>query len=357
MNIDNLSTFRMYGKSKSSCFDFFHNDLEPAQTKGLGYLLVKSFDARVAFYNLLKKKTPSISIQANAASRMKWVVDCELSKNDCRLDILIRLYDKNKPQYSFLLEAKSTKKRVDCQSVESQLNDYIKVFTDELLEFNKDKVFGVVLTQFSLLSPSINNIYISWEELTQQLQPISLRDVLVKDYIDFIISNMKFKFYSDEVLSIAAGDSIGRVEKLRIYMCQPNRFLKLPLFITFREKNGGRMTRLYRIQENIPSINCNDKQELETLSAKYSDIKIADKIKDWNDVDSDNKVRSEEDYRQLIILVQDERYDIILPRPVKPERNNVDSVGWSYSLSDFFSNENECETNREPIIIKRSQKE
>lgn len=140
-------------------------------------------------------------------------------------------------------------------------------------------------------------------------------------------------------------------------MCQPNRFLKLPLFITFREKKGGRMTRLYRIQENIPSINCNDKQELETLSAKYSDIKIADKIKDWIDGDSDNKKRSERVYRQLIILVQDEKYDIILPRPVKPERNNVDKYGWSYSLSDFFSNENECETNREPIIIKRSQKE
>lgn len=349
------SSFRMYGELYSSCFDFFPNKLEPAQTKSLGYLLAKSEVANKIFLNVLQSKVranfkngiESEKLPVSKLQNGRLVVDCELNKKaNLRLDILLRYYDcNNKPILACLLEAKSIAKKRDATTVEDQLTQYLQLYKDELSAF--ESVKGCILTSYSIMSLENKDIiYLTWEDIIGQLYVVREKDSLIRDFCDFILNcNNMNRFYDKEVLSIAAGSSIENVEKLRIYLCQPNRFKSNPLFVTFRAAKGGEMKRLYRIKENVLSFDCQDKESLRILEEKYPGITA--KIKQWITVNNeDDRVHDE---RQLFIM-DEGNLDIELPVPVKPERNNVDKSGWEYSLSDFFRKSEQDEV----VIIKKN---
>ena len=237
-----------------------------------------------------------------------------------RADIVIKIDTKKKPLIAIIIEAKSIKTNVNQQSLSAQISNYLK--DQQFPELSSYKKIGIVLTKYSQSVPDVVNI--SWENIVNLLldfcKKLKLNEIITQ-YLNFLTQiDKSMKYYEKEVLSIPAGKSLAMVQKYNIYVCPDtkNYNYKRPLFVTFRQANGGVMDKLYKI-EDIIILNPTNQNEVQALKdSTYSDS-VKTRITNYLTAANYN---TPIDYdERFYILSETESIDLSLsPRP---QRNNA----------------------------------
>lgn len=326
------STFRLYNQINSSFFNLIDGKTEVQQTKGLALLLAKSDVFLNEFiYILLNKKLNFDEV----------IVNAELTKNNFRCDILIRLFFNKEPLHAFLIEAKSVNKGIEAFSVINQIDNYSNNDYSEIKPF-RNKISLIILTKYNTISSETSHIFITWNDIVNMLFKVKgssnehILNELTKDYLNFL-TNIKgtMKFYENEVLSIPTRDNTNLLASSEpyIYEC-PNdnkyRINSKPLYIAFRKSGGGVMDKLFGIDDIII---LNPKNGLEPfINDESYDLDVRNRVKKY--CEKINLTEVDED-KQFLIL---SKTNIIeLKHNPKPLKNN--SYRAYYQLHDILQNE------------------
>jgi hypothetical protein len=321
--------FRTYQNFNSSIFDLISGENEVKQTKGLSLLLAKNEDFLNYFCNY-HKFTKEIG-KFNIKDYSKVIIISEfLLEEGKRADIVMKFYKKDKPAFVFLFEAKSINIQTNIENVCNQLNNYVE--KNKKLKFNNFTIYKILLTKNNIIEDGF--ITITWEEIIQLLLNYKLKNELITDYINFL-TNIKrtMKFYEKEVYSIPAGDSNKYQSNYPfVYEC-PNTvkyiMKKKPLFLTFRNDNGGEMEKLFGLDYNIIM---NPQQDLDDFykSDDYN-TDVKNRVKNYvEDFWKGNPLPNTK--HQFFIL--SETNQIALKHKPKPRTNNAFRA--YYKLSDLL---------------------
>lgn len=356
------TSFKLYqeqnSKLESSIFDLIDGDSETKQTKGLAYLL--KLDTKI-IEKILSLKIVSSRLKellGNNINKLKNVefiqVDAEMLSLDnppVRRDITITFYGKSKDKLEnekilvIIIEAKSAKLK-SVGNIKKQLNKY---FDSKHYPYDCNiPKLGITLTKYNQIfdSNDENFVSITWTELIQIIRDeikdkskaLLIKNILI-EYYDFITGvDKNMNFYEKEVLSVSAGKTFDIIKKYNIHACPSSYSYKTPIFITFRNKGGGNMDTLYKI-DDILLLNPNNvsyKTIIENSKLKYSK-RLLDYIEErknkW-------KFEKSEDYRFYILS---ETEQISLKHSPKPPTNN--SGARYYSLSEMLSGKLEVKVN------------
>lgn len=271
-------------RHSASIFDLIDGNHETKQTKSLSYLFFK-FPGLVEFFILkIEERTKKKMPQCRTADFIQ--VDAEMvSAKDyfLRRDITLSFYQHNKLYFVIVFEAKSINVGSKHKDIENQLNSYLDS-THYPHEKGVQKM-GVTITKYPTLHSLDNGFFsFTWTDVITILTEYTKKNPkvdghLIEEYNDFLKGvGRGMRYYEIEVLSVAAGGTHGLTGKHFIHSCpqhQQGYNYKEPLFITFREKNGGEMQYLYKIEDIIvldpysPS--------LEVLLANY-DVEFGERI-------------------------------------------------------------------------------
>lgn len=316
------SEFRLYGKLNCTVFDLISGDLEPKQTKALGYLLSKSQIAMSVFLSLIKH------------SRFKYdrvIVDCEAQRkqleNNDRIDILLRFYLNNNPQIAFIVEAKSARANTSAQSAAHQAAKYTYGFS-QLFAF-QGNIHLISLTREVKEITQI--VSLSWSELITALFPKASKDKLINDFILFFL-NIKggMKYYDEEILSIPAGRTYAAIMASGIYECPVDyKSKKRSLYITFRKKKGL-MDRLYKLTD-VVEFDINDVTAIDEVNKTWPGF--ASRVSIYKQTLLAQGHVSVSGIKRVYILDLD--HPLILPVSVRPVENNAPPV--YYYLHEFLA--------------------
>lgn len=316
------SEFRLYGKLNCTVFDLISGDLEPKQTKALGFLLSKSQIALSVFLSLIKH---------SGLKYDKLIVDCEAQRkqqgNNDRIDILLRFYLNNIPQNAFIVEAKSARANTSAQSAVLQAAKYINGFS-QLSDF-VGKIHTISLTRE--VKEITQVVSISWSELVTALYPKASKDKLISDFLIFFL-NIKggMKYYDEEILSIPAGVTYNAIMSSGIYECPVEyKSKKRSLFITFRKKKGL-MDRLYNLID-VVELDINDMTAVNEVDKTWPGFKTRLSIYKQELMNQGHV--SVSGYKRVYILDLD--HPLVLPVPVRPVENNAPPV--YYYLHEFLA--------------------
>jgi len=251
-----------------------------------------------------------------------------------RADIVIKIDTKKKPLIALIIEAKTIKANVNQQSLAAQISGYLddQKFP-ELSSYNK---IGIVLTKYSQSIPDVVNI--SWENIVNLLWDFCKKlnqNEIITQYLKFLTQiDKSMKYYEKEVLSIPAGKSLTMVQQHNIYVCPDtkNYNYKRPLFVTFRQANGGVMDKLYKI-EDIIILNPTNQNEVQALKDSTYPDSIKTRISNYLTAANYN---TPIDYdEKFYILSETESIDLNLnPRP---QRNNAKFT--YYTLKEILTNQ------------------
>ncbi|QKS73057.1 hypothetical protein FLK61_41440 [Paenalkalicoccus suaedae] len=340
--------FRLYqtenSKYKSSLFDLIGGDLETKQTKGLAYLLNLSSEFLEGFIrmnvinNNMKDRLSEAGYKALLNSDFL-SIDAEmvsLEKEKVRRDITLSFFYKSKKCFVLVLEAKNIRAG-KVYNLEKQLEKYIdnKYFPHD---GNVPKL-AVALTKYKQSFRSNKFISLTWVEIIQvlhqtlQLNLESTKYEVLKDYYNFITGVDKgMNYYEKEVLSVPAGKTFEEITNYHIHAC-PDRSpynYRDPLFIAFRQKNGGVMDKLYKIEDILilPPKN-------QSVLKDISDGSLSYKQRLLTYIDERNKGHGFKKHDIYRFYILSEREHISLQHCPKPEKNN--SGGWYYTLSEVLS--------------------
>lgn len=247
--------YNLYNKINCSIFDLMgkdngvkHNEHEPNQTKGLGYLLAKSAIAMKAFCSLVGE---------TIVKGDRWTVDCEMMSKTSpkvlqRIDILIRITNKKGLTRSLLIEAKSFNSKTPATNAINQASHYASAFgvtIDKIVSLTFDYDYSIV----PLVKTSIPIVMIRWRDVLNALLKTQSQEPLLIDYINYLIKNNHvMNYYDDEVLTIPARGTYDAVNKSSLYVC-PSSFSfikKKPLYVAFRGYKG-KTTELYKVEEKF----------------------------------------------------------------------------------------------------------
>src|SRR5690606_14843320 len=158
---------------------------------------------------------------------------------------------------------------------------------------------------------------------------------LARQYLDFLLQiDRSMNYYEKEVLSIPAGKTLSRVVKHKIYECPDTAKYshKKPLFICFRQKHGGVMDCLYKI-EDIIVLNPADKADLEILNNSTFPDSWKRRIFAYiNDTGYPKDLNHD---KRFYVLSETE--NIPLSHQPRPPRNNTGHT--YYSLVDILTND------------------
>lgn len=340
--------FRLYqtenSKYKSSLFDLIDGDRETKQTKGLAYLLSLSseFLKELLSVNKIKaviKKKLSKNEYDQFLNSDYLKVDAEMiseGKEKIRRDITLTFYYKSQKVLVFIIEAKNIKLDVN-YNLEEQLQKYIdpKYFPHD------DHVpkIAVALTKYKQSFKSEAFISFTWIEMIQvlhqslQLNLDSTKLLVLRDYYKFITGVDKgMHYYEKEILSVPAGKTFEEITKYHIHACPdtPSYNYRDPLFITFRQKGGGVMDKLYKI-EDILILSPANLSVLKDISE--SDFSFKDRLLAYiEDRKNGHGFKRNDTYRFYILSESDH---ISLSHNPRPEKNNAG--GWYYTLSEMLS--------------------
>jgi hypothetical protein len=326
-------------KYNASIFDLISGNNEPKQTKGLACIFSKYKEFLTDFLNIEKVKS-EIQLKVKDFS-IKKIDSIEVSAEKFsitgdRADIVIKLMGKNNVLFAIIIEAKSIKTKVNQRDLSNQIkNKYLEdnSFVDLL---NVQKI-GIVLTKYCQIIPEI--ICITWDEIIDLLDNFCKRNkytdnTLIYQYFSFLTKiGGSMKFYEEEVVSIPAGGTMKLIEKHKVYTCpisHRNADLKKSLYMTFRDKNGGEMSTLYKLVDTI-IFNPDDSNEIDRLRESNINPDIIGQIeeylkeKDWQD---------NEDCKFFIFSLDG---NIELPKKPRPPRNNLGC--WYYKLKDLLEKE------------------
>jgi len=341
--------FRLYTHTQtdfqSSIFDLINGERETKQTKGLAYVFsqYKSFlfyfldfkPVKDGLNNCLKSNLIFENITSIEVSAERFTTDRK------RADIVIKIDSKKKPLIAIIIEAKSIKTNVNQQTLSNQILNYLddQQFP-ELISYQK---IGVVLTKYKQIIPSIVNI--NWENIVQLLFDFCKKlspNEIINQYLNFLTQiDKSMKYYEKEVLSIPAGKSLSMVQQYNIYVCPDtkNYNYKRPLFVTFRQANGGVMNKLYKIEDSI-ILNPTNQNEIQALQNSTYPDKIKTRILSY--LAASNYGTPIEYDERFYILSETDSIDLNL-NP-KPKRNN--SKFTYYTLKEILTKQ---------IVIPESQ--
>lgn len=320
---------------------------EPAQTKGLGYLLARSPITMEAFLRLLGKDKKNI----NYLLSERYIVDCEYRLNKhCRADIIVS-FPNSENKETILIEAKSISKNINDEVTEPQIEDYLNADF-----FEGKNVTVVTLTANTTLCGSSENIInIRWSDIVDMLYDILNKNknnsdaelCLIEDYFNYLSKIQKFMNYYDiDVLSIPAGQTIEIVKKTSIYECPStgkgykSRGEHHPLYMAFRGTQG-RIEKLYKI-EDVIVLDPNNETDVEKSGGK-------NKIEEYKEA---RKTLPKEEDR----ILEGEKYfffinkeeSITLPYPIIYEANNS-YVETNRKLYEYFAKPTEI--NGEKVVL------
>ena len=333
------STFSLYAKGdsdlQSTIFDAFSGRHEVRLTKALAFMIHANTKLLKAILKLpqihagLKEQGVRISFGKTTS------VDVGAEKTSTsgkRADIVIKINKHGKPIAAILIEAKGVDTTVNAAAIQAQIIDYItpEVFPD--LCHYSDKIVPVVLTKHEDLLSDIPCI--TWTEIIDCVSRIMKKnnDLLLTQFYKFITGiGDNMEYFEEEVLSIPAGGSIDLIEKYGVYECPASyRKHKKPLFVTFRDRDGGRMKKLWRV-DKILEFNPSKKSDCNLL--EHSNLKDETKTRVINYL-AEQRFESSEDSR-IYVLSMEETID--LQHKPKPKRNNSNIA--YYTLSEIISKE------------------
>lgn len=341
--------FRLYTDTKtdfqSSIFDLISGEKETKQTKGLAYVFTQYESFLFSFLDF-KPVKDGLKICLKSSIKFEEITSIEVSAERFttdrkRADIVIKIDSKKKPLIAIIIEAKSVKTNVNQQLLSSQILNYLddRQFP-ELISYQK---IGIVLTKYNQSIPNIVNI--SWENIVQLLfdfcKKLSANEI-ISQYLNFITQIDKaMKYYEREVLSIPAGKSLTMVQQYNIYVCPDtkNYNYKRPLFVTFRQANGGVMNKLYKI-EDIIILNPTNQNEVQALQNSTYPDNIKTRISSYLAAANYN---SPIDYDERFYILS-ETDSIDLNQNPKPQRNNAKFT--YYTLKEILTKQ---------IVIPESQ--
>lgn len=347
--------FRLYqtenSKYKSSLFDLIDGDRETKQTKGLAYLFSLSSELLSEFLSI--EKINNLIKERLSSSQHKEYLESDLIKVDAemisvgdekiRRDITITFYFKSKKVLVLIIEAKNIKSGID-HNIEEQLQRYVnpKYFPHDE---NVPKI-AIALTKYK--QTYINEVFgtMTWVEMIQILHrtlKLSLDPTkfhFLNDYYKFITGVDKgMNYYEKEVLSVPAGKTFEEITKYHIHACPDTSSYNYrdPLFITFRQKGGGVMNKLYKIEDImvLPPENLSVLNDISESNLPYK-LRLLAYVKERK---AGHGFKSNDTYRFYILS---ENEHISLPHNPQPEKNNAG--GWYYTLSEMLSGRNKVFT-------------
>lgn len=344
------SEFRVYNKLNCNLFNLIGGDLEPKQTKALGYLLSASPLALKTFLDLVGYKNSGKTIDFN-----HYIVNCEVQKkqNKCndRIDILLRFYHDIKPVRAIIIEAKSVRSKTSQINADKQACRY----TDfPILEEFKDKVTTVTLTR-DVIRYEGNSTPLSWSDLIDGLYSCYLKfqkkpEVrTIENFVCFILNiEGSMKYFDEEILSVPVGKTWKAVKETGIYECPSNyREHKNVLYMAFRGKNGV-MDTLYKVS-GVYELCLYDESSIDDINTKNPGFK--ERIEAYK-----NLVEWKEDRKRLYLLDMENALE--MPYKVRPAENNSFSI--YYSMSDFLAQPNliaddkSCNEAKRTIIVAKN---
>lgn len=343
------SYFRLYTDNKleynSSIFDLIDGDKETKQTKGLAYILANHHDFLFYFLDY-KPICDSIRRKLNNCFDKKTITTIEVSaervsSNKKRADIIVKIDSNDNPFFALIIEAKSIKVNSNAENLRNQLLYYLdeNQFPD-LIHYQK---IGIALTKYKHNLSDI--ICLTWDDIIQLLFDYCKKrnsSEIVLQYMKFLTQIDKaMKYYEKEVLSIPAGRSFNLVERFKIYACPDTNSYnyKKAIFLGFRNKGGGVMDKLYKL-DDIIVFNPTVASEIETFKNSIYPGDVKQRILDY--IESSFKNQLNYNMRFYVLSESD---NIELKNKPKPLRNNVKFT--YFTLSEVISKQ---------IITPESQK-
>ncbi|WP_417897764.1 hypothetical protein ABN702_15945 [Bacillus haimaensis] len=340
--------FRMYqnenSKYKSSLFDLIDGTHETKQTKGLAYLLSLSARFLNDFLSINKvqkaiKESLSTSEYLDFLDSEFVTVDAEMTsitEKRIRRDITLSFFNKNRKALVLVIEAKSIKSEFN-QDLEKQMHRYV----DSKFFPNDEGIpkFAVALTKYTYPFQTSNFASLTWIEVIHILHRIiklsldTTNLLIVRDYYQFITGvDKNMNYFEKEILSVPAGKTFMEINKYQVHACPntPSYNYRDPLFITFRQKNGGVMNRLYKIEEILilPPANQAVLNDVLKSSMPYKERLLAYII----DRKKGHGFKSNDTYKFYILS---ETEHISLPHNPHPEKNNAGPR--YYTLAEMLS--------------------
>lgn len=243
-------------KMNATFFDLLSGKWEPQQTKGLAAVFYWNHKFLFDFLNLdaIREKTGKKFSEKNVAALEVCAERTAVDRK--RADIVITLDGKEGPPLAVIIEAKSigtggVNTKVLSQKIKSA---YLK--ESQFPELRNYKKVGVVLTKYTQYISDI--ACVTWDQIIELLgkpsNPKSGPDI-ISQYRDFLTNiGGAMKFYEEEVLSLPAGRTSALIQKHQVYSCEAeskNANCRTPLYMAFREKDGGAMSTLYKLEDKI----------------------------------------------------------------------------------------------------------
>jgi hypothetical protein len=341
------TNFRLYqaenSKFKSTLFDLIDGDRETKQTKGLAYLFhlspefLKEFLSIEKLDHFIRKRLTNTQYKMFLGSDYL-KVDAEMisvGSEKIRRDITLTFYYKSSKALVIIIEAKSIKLTSN-HSIEKQLQTYV-----DIKYFPHDEhtpKTAIALTKYKQSFSTDSFLSITWTDMIQALHKTcqksmeSTMALILKEYYNFITGvENSMNYYEKEILSVPAGKTFEEINKYHIHACPHTSSYNYrdPLFITFRQKGGGVMDKLFKI-EDIFILSPESESELNVMSE--SDFPYRDRLLAYITVRKAGFGFKKNDTYRFYILSQEEH--ISLPHRPHPAINN--SGGWYYTLSEML---------------------
>jgi hypothetical protein len=263
------------GKSRinATFFDMISGKGEPKQTKGLAGVFYWNHQFLFDFLNLaaIREKTKKIFSEKNITAIE---VYAEKSTTDRkRADIVITLDEKKGPLVAVIIEAKGIgAEGINTGGLSWQIKSgYLE--EDKFPGLRKYEKLGVVLTKYTQCISGIAGV--TWDQVIELLDKHTApeKDLDITSQYRNFLTNIggAMKFYEKEVLSLPAGRTSNLIQKYQVYSCTAeNAKYKTPLFMAFREKDGGAMSTLYKLEAGI-LLNPRDPDAIERLKSSDAD--------------------------------------------------------------------------------------
>ncbi len=346
----NLKTtaFRLYqsdnSKYKSSFFDLIHGDHETKQTKGLAYL----FNLSPEFLKALLSLNKINELIKNRLTQTEYgeflrsdflTIDAEMmstGEEKIRRDITLTFFYKSKKSLLLVIEAKSIKSSI-ITNLEDQMEKYVN--TNYFPQDVHVPTLAVALTKYKQTFTTDKFISLTWVEIihilhqTLQQSLDTTKSTILTDYYHFITGVDKgMRYYEREILSVPAGKTFEEITEYHIHACPdtPSYNYKDSLFIAFRQKGGGVMDKLYKVEDTLvlPPHNLSVLDDISKGNLPYKK-----RLLEYMDTRKKGHGFKKNDTYRFYILAEDEH--ILLPHFPRPEKNNAG--GWYYTLSEMLS--------------------
>ncbi len=330
--------YSLYNKS-ATFFDLISGDKEPKQTKGLAAVLSQD---RQLIQDFLQHPAIDAAIINSTKSKLNHqritfieVASEAPTQGGQYVDMVIKVDVNNTPFIALVIEAKSIGVRAHIRNLANQINGYL--LPGQISQISGYKAIGIVLTKHRIFIPGVQNIL--WEEIVQLLIAACSRaesPVTTQHYLTFLTGIDSMKYYEKDVLSVAAGATIGLVKVHKVYACPdtPRYNYKRTIFMAFRQRGGGVMTDLFRVVD-VVTFNPLNHGELTAFRNSNYNAALKQQILDYiSAAPPAGKPAAFANVSQRFYVLSHDT--VPLPHNPHPARNNMGA--WYFCLHDILTN-------------------